>query len=141
MHWHRQSEIEKEHKLKPGDFPKWRGENLKPGDDWHQKVRAIFISRPAYLSFCTVRGVEPLIPEPSAISQTETTAEEPAEPSREPVTRMKIVKAARNDRWVMGDLNGQKVPVAVRRGVAKKVIGKIVEVTETSPGTYACALR
>lgn len=112
----RQSEFADKHKLKPAEVKKLRDEHLKEGEDFYSVVRAIYWNPPA------VEKIEAIL----AGGTTPATAL--------PIVSVRVLKPARNKRYVYADLDGNRISIICNPRQRDKIIKKTINVRVESDG-------
>ncbi len=112
----KQSDFAKKHGIAPIDIKKFRESHLTP-DEWGKDGVIIMWSADAVSRIESGMGIPRQEPE----SVDGPIAFQPD------LIAMRIVKAARNKRFVYGDMNGETVPVECGK-FSKRIIGKTVQV-------------
>jgi len=136
----RQSEFAAKHKLLPGEVKAMREKHLTEGEDFWSEGRAIFWTEEA--AGRVYQAIRPPTLEDVGGEIIETdfgTVAAIRHPLFEPETAsIRIIKPARNTRFVYGELNGERVAVHAGK-YAGNLIGKTVNarvITENGEKSY-----
>ena len=108
-----------------------RRKNLRLGSEWWKDGAAIIWSKESADGLRdSMGGVAPDAP---AIQEEVAVVEEVPEVGE--IISIRVLKLARNDRFVLCAGDGVTVPVAVRRGAGPKLLGKVIRAQRSESGT------
>ena len=142
----RQSEFAEKHNLTAVQVADLRRDHLTEGVDFWSEGRAIFWSEEAAarvesLAFSPSTGIptDPEIPPSEETAEPEPITETPSDSE----LTVRVLKRARNYRFVYADLDGERIAVMVPRNSRKNLVGKNIKVTRGTDGgttTYSMIL-
>lgn len=145
----KQKEIMEEVGLTSPEIKAWRDANLIEGTDFEKRGVSYYWTNEAYLHYIQNEHPQLLegcrfgeakeIEEPEAAPEPEPEPiEEVKEETQSPV-EVKVLKAARNGKFIYGGLNGVKIPIRVQPKHQKRYIGKTIKVIPFNEFYYIIA--